>query len=118
MSKRHINSGNHAHLRVQQRFSQDLNKKQRRELIRNASKNGDCPADFRNGHPKIYSYLSKLSTKRVKIYRGFVFIFNKTSDRLITMYELPEEYTEEYQIYVLQKKARRKEKIEKSLRKD
>lgn len=34
--------------------------------------------------------------KRVKLYRGYVFIFFKTSNRIITCYEIPKRHLAEY----------------------
>lgn len=34
--------------------------------------------------------------KRVKLYRGYVFIFFKTSNRIITCYEIPKRHLTEY----------------------
>lgn len=57
-----------------------------------ASKNGKCPLDFEG---EFRNYLLRRSRKkRVKVYDGYVWIFNKNSDRAITVYEIPEQWRE------------------------
>lgn len=68
------------------------------KTIQNANRLGKCIQQFPDGEFKNY-LLSKQHNKRVKVYKGFVFIFNKTSDRVITLYPIPEEFKEEYNTY-------------------
>ncbi len=74
------------------------NKHQAIVTIRNASKKGLNIADIEDGALKEY-LKSKDHGKRVKLYKRYVYIFNKTSDRVITIYPLPDEYLEEYKKY-------------------
>lgn len=46
--------------------------------------------------------------KRVKLYRGYVFIFFKTSNRIITCYEIPERHLEEYKKIIKDKNKLKK----------
>lgn len=39
---------------------------------------------------------AKVANKRVKLYKGYIFIFFVNSNRLITCYPLPEQFKEEY----------------------
>lgn len=74
------------------------NNNQALTTIRNASKKGLSIADIEDGPLKNY-LKSKDHGKRVKLYKRYVYIFNKTSDRVITLYPLPEEYLEEAKKY-------------------
>lgn len=76
-------------------------KKEALALIRNASKHGKTPHFFRF-NKKLHKYLLARckNAKRVRVYRGYVFIFNGGSDRLITMYPLKDNLLEEYKEYV------------------
>ena len=74
------------------------NKKIATDIIRKASQSGLDICDFPDGAFRDYLF-SKKHNKRIKVYKGFVFIFNKTSDRVITLYKIPTEYMEEYEKY-------------------
>ena len=66
--------------------------------MQNASRKGLCIADFPDC--KLKDYLkTKDKGKRVKVYKGYIYIFNKTSDRAITLYKIPDEYKEDYEKY-------------------
>lgn len=90
----------HGVSRIKERTDLSL-KKEALTLIRNASRHGKSPHFFRH-NPKLHKYLlSKCNySKRVKVYSGYIFIFNGGSDRLITMYPLQEKWMEEYINYV------------------
>lgn len=80
----------------------ELNKKgEALKLIKHASKYGASPHQFLKVK-KFYRYLMTRVgyDKRVKVYMGYVFIFNGGSDRLITMYPIPERFKEEIKNYV------------------
>ena len=104
MAKRKIHRAKtqtiHGISRIKERTDLSL-KKEALSLIRNASKHGKSPHFFRK-NKKLHEYLlSKCSySKRVKVYCGYIFIFNGGSDRLITMYPLNEKWMEEYNNYV------------------
>lgn len=87
----------HGIIRMAERMGVN-SQKQATEIIRKASKIGLDICDFPLGAFRDYLY-SKKHNKRVKVYLGFVFIFNKTSDRVITLYKIPTEYKEEYEKY-------------------
>ena len=75
----------------------DVSKKgQALKLIKHASKFGASPHSFRKCK-RFHHYLLVRAgyDKRVKVYMGFVFIFNGGSDRLITMYPIPHRFKEE-----------------------
>ena len=65
-------------------------------LIKKASKMGASPHSFWKC-TKFYHYLICRAgyNKRVKVYGGYVFIFNGGSNKLITMYPIPERFKEE-----------------------
>jgi len=87
----------HSLLRMAERCG-ITNAKAATNMIRNASKLGRGIQSFPDGELKNY-LLSKKHNKRVKVYKGIVFIFNKTSDRAITLYPIPNEFMEEYKTY-------------------
>lgn len=74
------------------------NKKQAENMIKAASRKGMSIDDFPPCELKNY-LLTKNSGKRVKVYKGIIYIFNKTSDRALTLYPIPEEYMEDYNKY-------------------
>ena len=40
---------------------------------------------------------AQFQNKKIKLLEGYVFVFTKTGNRLITMYAIPEEFKEEYE---------------------
>lgn len=82
----------HAKIRFKERTdfaSKDMNK-----ICKLAIKNGLSFKQLPKGNLK--KYLSVRNHKRIKIYQGFIFFFFKTSNRLITIYPIPEQFLEEY----------------------
>jgi hypothetical protein len=71
-----------------------------KKLIKNASQYGLPVHRFRNSK-LLYAYLKRRihGNKRVVLYAGYVFIFMGGSNRLITMYPLPDFYKGEYYLY-------------------
>ena len=70
-------------------------------MVNNAIKYGQNYSDFPQ-ETKLHQFLlSKhlAANKRVKLYKGKVFIIFRTTPNLITCYELPEELKEEYEKY-------------------
>jgi hypothetical protein len=66
------------------------------KLIKKASQRGASIHSFK-AYKRFYRYLINRAgfDKRVKVYAGYVFIFNGGSNRLITMYPIPERFKEE-----------------------
>lgn len=89
MARKHINSTNHSLKRMAERskFKQEdfVNE------IKSASKFGKSPYDYNNESLRKYLF-RKGKDKRIKVYKNYIWIFNKHSDALITMYPLPREY--------------------------
>jgi hypothetical protein len=75
------------------------------QFIKSASIHGFSPLNIPEG-PLRYYLLSKeyACGKRVKLYKGFIFIFNHTSNRLITAYPLPEKFVEEFNNFMSERK--------------
>lgn len=85
----------HGFERVKERS--DFCDKQLNNLSRYAIKNGINISDIPDGRLKKYVWHRiKQRDKRVKLYRGYVFIFFKNSKRLITFYPLPDFFIPEY----------------------
>jgi hypothetical protein len=75
------------------------NERNFKDIVKSASKKGQNPIDF-PPDTEIGKFLREKDVgKRIKVYKGNVFIFNKTSINLITVYPLPEELKEEYKLY-------------------
>jgi hypothetical protein len=68
-------------------------------MTNNAIVKGQNPVEFPKDSELGKFLRSKEHGKRVKVYKGKVFIINKNSNRLITLYPIPEEYIEEYKRY-------------------
>lgn len=70
------------------------------KTLKRVSKIGIPIERFRN-YPKLYNWLCSISPyKRVKVYEGYVFIYNLRSDRCITLYPIKDEYLEDYKDYM------------------
>ena len=83
-------------------------------ISRYAIKNGLNLNDLPDGPLKNYVYAkTKIRGKRIKLYRGYVFIFFRASKRMITCYPIPEKHVEEYNAAVADLKRRQKENREK-----
>lgn len=84
----------HAKMRIGERAGMSGRTAER--FLKDASRKGLPPAAFGLGTPFGEFLRSKSACKRVKVYKGMVVIFNKTSDRAITCYRVPEEFEREY----------------------
>lgn len=83
----------HAKKRMRERT--ELNHKERIGLFRKALDNGKSVQEIKD--LRVKKYLSGKQTKcsKVKLYRGYVFVYSKNKHQLYTMYKLPSEYLEE-----------------------
>lgn len=71
--------------------------------IKKASKAG-YPINCFKKYPNFYKWLSSIAPyKRVKVYKGLIFIFNNTSDRCITVYPIKDRYLLDYNDYINKK---------------
>lgn len=69
----------------------DLPKRQAEKLIKQACRYGKCSAMLTDGPIKEYvENKTQRTTKRVKYFCEYIFIFQKNSSSLITMYHIPE----------------------------
>lgn len=86
----------------------DISKHDLKMLSKYAIKNGMNLQDIPPGPFKSYvGYKVHKENKRIKIYRGYVFIFFKTSYRLITCYPIPEKHIDEYNKIIKNKKSKK-----------
>ena len=71
-------------------------------FIRAASIHGYSPSHMPEGSKlRDYTLLKEYGKgKRVKIYKGFIFIFNNTSNRLITAYPIPDDLIDEFNTFM------------------
>ena len=79
----------HGSLRMKERIGNINNDKVH---LKNVVQNGKTKKDFRGD---LYYYILNKESKRdkkVKIYKNFVYIFNKANHSLITVYPVPEEF--------------------------
>ena len=95
----------HAKKRIKQRYEGN---KGEYELSKNALHFGVIPRQLPAGSPLRGFMEDKkcVADKRVKLLNGYIFIFSK-SKRLITMYQVPEEYQEEAKAYLAIQSANR-----------
>lgn len=99
----------HGYLRVKERSN--INDKEIQNLSFMAIKNGIAFTQIPPGPLKSYvGYKMSQGNKRVKLYRGYVFIFFLNSRRLITCYPIPEKHYEEYKQIVKKRNKRKKAK--------
>ena len=93
----------HGILRIKERTNVSR-KTEALKLIKKASARGACIHSFKP-YEKFYQYLIRKAgyDKRVKVFGGYVFIFNGGSSRLITMYPIPERFKEEMKKNVKQR---------------
>ena len=92
--KAKANPSRHARVRIEERADNNL------DLIQRAYKKGLTPARVR-GKLQLYLYSKQHGRTngaiKAVLYKGYVFIFCTIKKRLITMYELPERYKEDYE---------------------
>lgn len=92
--KAKANPSRHARVRIEERADNDL------DLVQKAYKKGLTPARVR-GKLQLYLYSKQHGRTngfyKAVVYKGYVFIFYTVKRRLITMYELPEAYKEDYE---------------------
>lgn len=70
-------------------------------FIHAASIHGYNSGHLNEGKLKDYLISKELGKgKRVKVYKGFIFIFNNTSNRLITAYPIPDDLVEEFNCFM------------------
>lgn len=91
MSKK-FNLTGHALKRLYQRVGL-TEKSGAKGYVKNALKNGKHIGDFPESPFKDFLRKKADATgKRVRVYKGFVFIFNTSNNGLTTLYEIPEEF--------------------------
>lgn len=96
MSRNKVKNTKHSIIRARERT--DLNKKQIKNLIKEAQTAGIAAGNMRDGPIKTY-LKSTGNHKRIKIYKDYVFVFNKTSTSCITLYPLKTELKEKQAEY-------------------
>lgn len=85
----------HGYTRIKERT--DIGEKEIRNLSRLAIKNGVNFGQVPEGAFRNYlNWKVAKRGKRIKLYRGYIFIFFLSSRRLITVYPIPEKHMEEY----------------------
>lgn len=103
----------HGFIRVKERLN--VKDKEIKTLSLYAIKNGLNLGDLSEGRLRTF-VINKMNQKhkRIKLYRGYVFIFFKNSNRLITSYPIPESLMSEYEIA----RRRKNKKYEKAKNKN
>ena len=99
----------HGYERVKERSN--ISDKELNNLSFFAIKNGIGFNQVPTGKLRNYLwYRAYKNDKRIKLYRGYVFIFFKNSRRLITCYPIPEKHIEEYEKIAKEFKEKRRKK--------
>ena len=88
MSRTKVKNSNHSYERVKERTN--LSKRETKQLMKEASRYGLSAGNIPEGPLRTY-VASKGDNKRVKYYKGYIFIFAKTSTSCITMYPVDED---------------------------
>lgn len=106
MSK-NIYVSTHASIRMKERIG---NIKKDKTYLRYVIRNGKTKKDFKGDFYYYILQKESIKDKKVKIYKNFVYIFNKCSHGLITAYSVPEEFlpTEQYEYTKKEKEMLRK----------
>ena len=87
MARAKVKNSNHSYDRVKERTN--LSKRETIKLMKEASRSGVSAGCMKPG--PLREYLEKKGdAKRVKYYKGYIFIFAKTSTSCITMYPVDE----------------------------
>lgn len=93
----------HGYLRVKERTT--ITDNEINTLSSYAIKNGVNYNEIIDGPLKMFVWnKQRKGNKRVKLYRGYVFIFFLNSRRLITCYPIPDEFLEDYKKSIQNKK--------------
>ena len=79
------------HSKQRMRERTNLNHQERRMLFRHALDNGKSPQEIKDENLK--SYLKEKGNCKIKIYKGYIFIYSKNGKQLYTMYEIPKQFT-------------------------
>lgn len=88
MSKRKSTPSYHSKIRLDQRTDYKQASFNKRSAY--VSRYGKCPNDFDGEFGKYLQIKGRF--KRLKVFDGYIWIFSKTSNRLITIYEIPNEF--------------------------
>jgi len=84
-----VKISNHAKMRMRERT--EMNHQERRKLFRHALLYGKSPGNLEEGI--IRDFLETKENKggcKVKLYKGYLFLYSKNSHQLYTMYKCPE----------------------------
>lgn len=82
------------HSKIRMRERTPYNHKERQNLFKNALLKGQSAQDIKD--KKLKQYICERQGKcKIKLYKGYLFIYNKNSKKLYTMYKLPKELSEE-----------------------
>ena len=82
----------HSKLRMEERAKIDT--RNQKPFYANALKKGKSPNDLKEGFLKQYLLSKQRKKSKVKLYRGYVFVYSRNNKQLYTMYELPKELLE------------------------
>lgn len=77
------------HSKYRMRERTDFNHRERKNLFKEALMKGKSPHDIKD--VKIKAFLMSKPNCKIKLYKGYVFIYSKNSHQLYTMYKLPDE---------------------------
>lgn len=76
------------HSKIRLRERTNFNHSERRQLFRNALQNGESLQQIKDEKIKRF-IVSKSRNCKIKLYRGYLFLYSKNSHQLYTMYKLP-----------------------------
>ena len=97
----------HGYKRIKERSN--ISEKEINRISIWAMKNGLNFQEIPPGPLKSYVGFKKAKKgKKIKLYRGYVFVFFLNSKRVITCYPIPEKHMAEYQNLIKEKKGKKK----------
>lgn len=77
----------HSLERIKERANINANQK---AFFRNALDKGKSPGEIKNEKIRVYLMSKETWRSKVKLYKGYVFIYSKNNKRLYTMYKMEE----------------------------
>ena len=90
MSRAKTDNTTHSYMRAATRFG--WSKKKARAMMTAASRHGVSAGNMRLGELRDwFEARQSCTSRRIKLYEGYVFVFASTSTKCITVFKLPEE---------------------------
>lgn len=83
-----VKISHHGKLRMRERAN--VHGKNQDDFFRNALRKGVCADNMKDSSAKYFLRSKEKCNCKVKLYKGYVFIYSKNNKQLYTMYKLPD----------------------------